>query len=177
MANVHTVAETTNMKAVHYAEKIFDAVCEEDVDNGTFGYLDGLETEGGVIYKFVKGTKEGAIPVMAHNPEWTEDTSRMTNQRKDKFFIPAGTPFRAFTVALNDEMALSKEGFKGTPENGKFVSIDTDGKLKVADTATEGAVMTGKIVRKRQVGSTLVTDLRTYGYSRMMYTVKVEAMA
>ncbi len=171
----YTVFESSNMASTHYAERIFDAVCEEQVENGTFGYLDG--SEDGVIYKFVKGTKEGCDVVVADQPAWTEDTSRMTNQRKDKFAIEAGVPFRARVVKVNDEMALSKEGFKGTPENGKFVSIDTDGKLKVADTATEGAVMTGKIVRKRQVGSTLVTDLRTYGYSRMMYTVKVEAMA
>ena len=30
---------------------------------------------------------------------------------------------------------------------------------------------------KRQIGSTLVTNLRTYGYERMMYTVKVESLA
>ena len=37
--------------------------------------------------------------------------------------------------------------------------------------------MVGKIMRKRQIGSTLVTGVRTYGYARMMYTVKVESLA
>lgn len=173
---IHTVAETTNLRAVHYAERIWDAVSNVDIDNGTFGYLTN-PTDGGVIHDFAKGTKDGAFVVMAHNPEWTEDTSRLTNQRKDKFFIPAGVSFRAFTIKEGDEFALSPEGFAGTPEVGKYVSINSDGKLAVADAPVEGAAMVGKIMRKRQIGSTLVTDVRTYGYERMMYTVKVESLA
>ena len=175
---VHAVCETTNLRATHYAARIFDCVCDVDIDNGTLGYMDGLAKGYSHIYNFKAGAKEGAVVVLAHNPEWTEDTSRMTNQRKDKFFIPAGTPFRAFVVDAQDEFALSPEGFAGEPEVDKYVSIDANGKLKIeGDTAPEGAVMVGKIMRKRQVGSTLVTGLRTYGYKRMMYTVKVESLA
>ena len=174
---VHVVCETTNLRAVHYAERIWDAVADVDVDNGTLGYLGDAAVEGGVIYNFNAGTSEGKAVVLAHNPEWTEDTSRMTNQRKDKFFVPAGVPFRAYTLHEGDEFALSTEGFVGTPEIGKYVSIDNNGKLAVADAPVEGAAMVGKIMRKRQIGSTLVTDARTYGYSRMMYMVKVESLA
>ena len=177
MSKIHTVAETSNLRCVHYAERIWDAVSPEDIDNGTFGYLDGVETEGGVIYNFVKGTKEGASVTMAHNPEWTEDTSNRLNQRKDKFYIPAEVPFRAFTLHEGDEFALSAEGFAGEPVVGKYVSINGDGKLAVADAPVEGAAMVGQIMKKRMIGSTLVTGIRTYGYSRMMYTVKVESLA
>lgn len=175
--NIRVVCETTNLRAVHYAERIFDAVADFDIDNGTLGYLDGLADGETHIYKFVKGTKEGRKIVLVHNPEWTEDTSNRLNQRKDKFFIPAGTPFRAFTLAVDDEFALSKEGFEGEPEVGKYVTINADGKLAVADAPVDGAVMNGMIMRKRQVGSTLVTGVRTYGYSRMMYEVKVGTQA
>ena len=174
---VHAVCETTNLRAVHYAERIFDCVCDVDIDNGTIGYMDGLADGQTHIYNFKTGTKEGAVLVLAHNPEWTEDTSRMTNQRKDKFFIPAGTPFRAFVIRVTDEFALSPEGFVGEPEVEKYVSVDEKGKLAVADAPVEGAAMVGKIMRKRQIGSTLVTGVREYGYARMMYTVKVESMA
>jgi hypothetical protein len=177
MANIHAVCETTNLRAVHYAERIWDAVANVDVDNGTLGYLDGVKEAGGVIYDFKVGTSEGKAVVLAHNPEWTEDTSNRLNQRKDKFFVPAGVPFRAYTLKEGDEFALSTEGFSGTPEVDKYVSIDTNGKLKVADAPVEGAAMVGKIIRKRQIGSTLITGVRTYGYSRMMYTVKVESLA
>ena len=173
---VHAVCETTNLRAVHYAERIWDAVSDVDIDNGTLGYLEDKE-DGGVIYDFKAGTKDGASVVLVHMPEWTEDTSRMTNQRKDKFVNVAGVPFRAFTLAEGDEFALSSEGFVGNPEIGKYVSIDANGKLAVADAPVDGAVMVGKIMRKRQIGSTLVTGVRTYGYARMMYTVKVETLA
>lgn len=174
---VHAVCETTNLRAVHYAERIWDAVSDVDIDNGTLGYLEGQHEEGGVIYDFKAGTKEGAPVVLVHNPEWTEDTSRMTNQRKDKFVNVSGIPFRAFTLAEGDEFALSAEGFAGTPEVGKFVSINANGKLEVTDSPVDGAAMVGKIMRKRQIGSTLVTGVRNYGYARMMYTVKVETLA
>ena len=174
---VHTVCETTNLRAVHYAERIWDGISNEDIDNGTLGYIDEQAVEGGVIYNFIKGTKEGKTPVLVHMPEWTEDTSNRLNQRKDKFYNEANIPFRCFTLHEGDEFALSPEGFAGTPEVGKYVTIDGNGKLAVADAAGEGAVMVGKIMRKRQIGSTLVTGLRTYGYARMMYTVKVESLA
>lgn len=174
---VHTVCETTNLRAVHYAERIWDAVSDVDIDNGTLGYLDEVSVEGGVIYNFKAGTMEGKKPVLVHMPEWTEDTSNRLNQRKDKFVNKSGIPFRAFTLAEGDEFALSAEGFVGDPVIGKYVSIDTNGKLAIADAPVEGAAMVGKIMRKRQIGSTLVTGVRTYGYSRMMYTVKVETLA
>lgn len=176
MSNVHCVAETTNLRAVHYAERILDAVAEFDVDNGTFGYLDN-PTDGGVIHNFKTGTSEGKVVTMAHNPEWTEDTSCRLNQRKDKFYIPMGVPFRVYTLHVGDEVSLSEAGFNATPEVGKYVTVNANGKLDVVDSAPDGAVMVGKIMRKRQIGSTLVTDLRTYGYERMMYTVKVESLA
>lgn len=174
---VYSVCETTNLRAVHYAERIWDAVADFDVENGMFGYLGDLADGETHTYDFVKGTKAGNKVVLAHNPEWTEDTSNRLNQRKDKFYVPAGTKFRAFTLAVGDEFALSKEGFAGEPEVGKYVSVNADGKLAVADAPVEGAVMVGKIMRQRQIGSTLVTSVRTYGYSRMMYEVKVEALA
>lgn len=174
---VHVVCETTNLRAVHYAERIWDGIATEDIDNGTIGYLDGQFEEGGVIYNFVKGTKEGMFPVLVHMPEWNPDTSNRLNQRKDKFFNEAGVPFRCFTLREGDEFALSTEGFAGTPEVGKYVSVNAEGKLAVADAPVDGAVMVGKIMRKRQIGSTLVTNVREYGYERMMYTVKVETLA
>lgn len=173
---VYAVFESTNMASTHYAKRIFDAVCDAPVENGTFGYLEVVENEGGVIYKFIAGTKEGCEVVVADQPVWTEDTSRMTNQRKDKFVIEAGVPFRCRVVARDDEFALSPEGFAGEPAVNKYVSIDGNGKLAVADAPVDG-VMVGKIMRKRQIGSTFVTNVREYGYARMMYTVRVETLA
>lgn len=174
---VHAVCETTNLRAVHYAERIWDAVCDMDIDNGTIGYLEGLADGYTHIYDFKAGTKDGASLVLVHMPEWNADTSNRLNQRKDKFFNEAGIPFRAFTLKEGDEFALSEHGFAGDPVVGKFVSVNADGKLAVADAPVEGAALVGEIMRERRIGSTLVTDLRTYGYERMMYTVRVVSMA
>ena len=174
---VHAVCETTNLRAVHYAERIWDAICDVDVDNGTIGYLDGLADGYTHIYNFKAGTNEGAALVLVHMPEWSADTSNRLNQRKDKFFNEAGVPFRAFTLKEGDEFALSEHGFDGTPVVGKFVSVNNEGKLTVADAPVEGAAMVGEIMRERHIGSTLVTPLRTYGYERMMYTVRVVSLA
>ena len=53
---IHTVCETSNLRCVHYAERIWDAVADFDVDNGTLGYLEDVAVEGGVIYNFKAGT-------------------------------------------------------------------------------------------------------------------------
>lgn len=178
---IYNVFESTNMASTHYAERIFDAVCDVDVENGTFGYLDGLAEGQSHIYNFKAGTKEGAVVVVADQPAWSEDTSRMTNQRKDKFVIEAGVPFRVRVVKVNDEFATAVEGFavasRETVADGKYVSIDTTGKLVVADTPVEGAAMNGKIMRSRVMGSVITTAVRDYGYARKMYEVKVETLA
>lgn len=179
---IYNVFESTNMASTHYAERIFDAVADVDVENGTFGYLENLADGYSHIYNFKAGTKEGAFVVVADQPVWTEDTCRRTNQRKDKFVIEAGTPFRVRVIKKNDEFAIAAEGFTpDTRENAdadKYVTIDAaTGKLVVADAAVEGSAMNGKIMRTRMMGSTLVTGIREYGYSRKMYEVKVEALA
>lgn len=178
----YNVFETTNMGAVHYAERIFDAVATEDIENGTFGYLDGLAEGESVIYKFVKGIKSGAFVVVANNPAWDFDTSNKTNQRRDKFVIKAGTPFRAYVVKVNDEFATAVEGVTAATQEkmkaGAYVTIDaTTGKL-VADEATNsGAVMEGVVMRERIVGGTVATATNNYGYTTKMYEVRVTTLA
>lgn len=178
---IYNVFESTNMASTHYAERIFDAVCDVDVENGTFGYLDGLAEGQSHIYNFKSGTKEGAVVVVADQPAWSEDTCRMTNQRKDKFVIEAGVPFRVRVVKVNDEFATAIEGFAAESReavaDGKYVSINTAGKLVVADAPVEGAAMNGKIMRNRVMGSVITTAVRDYGYARKMYEVKVETLA
>lgn len=177
----HTIFESTNMRAAHYAKRIFDCVASTDLDNGTFGYMDGLEKGQSHIYKFVPGVKEGKQIVVVNAPVWTEDESSRANQRKDKFFIPAGTPFRAFCVDMDDEFAISKEGAtSATRDNldvGKYLTIDADGKLKVSAAKTEGVAFEAEVVRKRSMGETLVTKAHEYGYSNMMYTAKINVLA
>lgn len=182
------VFESTNMASTRYAERIFDAVATTDIEVGTFGYLDGLATGESVTYNFKAGTKSGlkiGDIVVADNPAWTEDTSRITNQRKDKFVIKAGTRFRARVVRKNDEFANSIDGFTSATQSvvtavtnftttAVYVSIDAStGKLVAATTKPTSGVIIGQIMRKRITGGTLVTTANTYGYARDMYEIKI----
>lgn len=188
----YNVFETTNLAAVKYAERIFDAVAETDIENGTFGYLDGqLEGYAGdVVYKFVAGTKEGLKAgdvVVANNPAWRDDASRIAEQRRDQYVIPAGTIFRVYVVRKNDEFATAIEGFTTATQttvtdatdfigSDVYVSIDAStGKLVAATSAPTGA-MVGRIMRKRIVGGQLVTPTRTYGAANALYEVKITAV-
>lgn len=182
---VYSVFESTNMQSTHYAKRIFDVVASEDIENGTFGYLDGLADGYDVIYNFAKGVKAGALIVVADQPAWDEDTSRITNQRRDKFVIKAGTPFRARVIAVADEFAISAEGFTvGTKDlvvnttdfkaDDVYVTIDTTGKLVASATSTPDALFEGKVMRKRIIGGVLTTSAHTYGHTYSLYEVKVE---
>lgn len=179
----YNVFESTNMGSTHYAERIFDAVASVDIENGTFGYLDGIADGYDVVYNFVAGTKAGEEVVVADNPAWTEDNCRITNQRRDKYVIPAGTPFRVRVVKKNDEFATAIEGVTAATQEkmqkGAFVTIDaTTGKLVASDTQVgETALMEGQVMRERMSGGTVATPAHNYGYATKLFEVKIVALA
>lgn len=178
----YNVFESTNMGSTRYAERILDCVADVDIENGTFGYLNGLVEGRNDLYNFVAGVKAGEKVVVADQPAWTEDTSRRTNQRKDKFVIEAGTSFRVRIVKVTDNFSTAVEGFTPATRDAaapdKWVTIDeATGKLVVADAPVDGAVMNAKIEKTRILGGMLTTPVRNYGYTRKMYDLRVESMA
>lgn len=179
----YTVYESTRQASTHYATRIMDAIASTDIENGTFGYLNGLATNYTHVYNFVPGTSEGAFIVVADNPAWTEDNARMTSQRRDKYIIPAGTPFRVRVIALHDEFAISIDGVttatKAAMKKDAYVTIDSStGKLVASASAPTGSpAFVGKVMRERIVGGTLATAAHNYGYATKLFTVKVETLA
>ena len=186
---IHGVFESTNMASTHYAERIFDCVAAKDVENGMFGYMDGLADGFDNIYNFVVGAPTGGeTVVVVDQPAWDVDECRRSNQRRDKFFIPAGTPFRVRVMKVNDEfgvniMAIAEasrekvEGVSDFTATDTFLTIGTDGKLVAADAPAGDAVMEARIMRKRMIGDTIVTEARSYGYSYAIYEAKIKTMA
>lgn len=178
----YTVFESVNMASTKYAERIFDAVATTDIENGTFGYLDGLATGEDVTYNFKVGTKAGAQVVVVDQPAWDADTTKITNQSKDKFIIKAGTRFRVRVVKVNDEFGISIEGVTSASKDkmdvNAFVTIDSTGKLVASTSTTSSAVFEGVVMRKRTSGNTLTTAGGvTYGASKVIYEVKVKTLA
>lgn len=180
-----TVFDSVNMASTKYAERIFDCVCDEDVDNGTFGYMGELVDRN--IYKFVKGTKDGEKVLVADQPAWDEDESSVLNQRRNRFYIPAGTPFRARVVKVNDEFGITIEGVSAATQkvitdvtdfmaNDVFLTVGNDGKLVASTATSEGAIMEARVERKRLMGAKLVTPLRTYGSDNFMYEARIKTL-
>lgn len=179
---VYGVIESTNMKSTRYAERIFDAISTTDIENGTFGFLNGLATNESVVYNFAKGLSAGKEIVVVDQPVWTADTTYTSNQRKDQFIIPAGTKFRVRVIAIDDEFAVNTACATTATVSaltvGAYVTIDAStGELVAYATAATTPVFEGTVMRKRVQGATLVTSANTYGYSRDMYEIKVTTLA
>ena len=186
ISKVYTVFDSVNMASTKYAERIFDCICDENVENGTFGYMANLVDRN--MYKFVKGTKAGEKVVVVDQPVWDEDTSSVLNQRRNHFYIPAGTPFRVRVVKVNDEFGITIEGVSADTQtvvsdqtdfmvNDVFMTIGDDGKLVASATSTNGAVMEARVERKRLMGAKLVTPLRQYGSDNFMYEARIKVLA
>jgi hypothetical protein len=176
------VFESVNMKSTKGAERIFDVISASDIENGTFGYLNGLATNESVVYNFVAGTSAGKEIVVVDQPAWTEDESLLSKQRKDQFIIPAGTKFRVRVIAFDDEFAINSACVTTATQAALLVSayltIDAStGKLVAAATAATTPAFEATVMRKRVQGATLVTAANTYGYSRDMFEAKVTTLA
>lgn len=174
----YTVLESCNFGTTHYDGKIFDAVATEDLENGVFGYIDGLQTGSDTIYVFKKGTKAGEPVYVIDQPAWNEDTHHRTNQRKGKFINKAGSVFRIREVKRNDKFGITIDGVTSASQSlmdtGAFITIDsTTGKLVAKASATSGATFEGIVEGKRTSGATLVTTAHTYGHSAVMYKVRI----
>lgn len=171
-----TVFESINMASTSGAARIFDCVAEEVIENGMVGGLGGLAEGESHIYKFKKGTPENHNYVIVDQPAWTEDESYITNQRRDKFTIPAGTPFRVRVLAVNDEFGITKEGFTSASADqvkvGAYVVVDASGKFK-AQVAKPESGSYCVIMRKRIAGNTLATAAHNYGKSMEIFELRV----
>lgn len=175
------VFESTNMASTKYAERILDAVATKDIENGTFGYLDGLATGESNIYNFVAGTKAGKPVVVVDNPAGDEDTSLKINQRKDKYINKAGIPFRVRVVKKGDEFAINEACVTSDSvsnlDTDAYLTIDTTGKLVAKTATTASAIMEAQVRRKRVAGGMIKTVAHNYGYSRKMYEAVIDVLA
>jgi len=176
------VIESVNMKSTSGAERIYDAIATVDIENGMFGYLDGLATGETVVYNFAVGTSTGKTVVVVDQPAWNYDTSRIANQRKDQFIIPAGTKFRVRVIAKGDEFGINDAcvtvASKSLLLKDAFVTIDTTGKLVAKATTTASVPFEAVVRRTRKSGNTLViTGVGTYGYTDTIYECAVTTLA
>jgi hypothetical protein len=175
------VFESTNMRSTHAGGRIYDCVANVDIENGTVCYLDGLATGETDIYTAKKGVSAGKTLVIADQPAWSADDSKITNQREDAFIIKAGTPFRGRVIYVDDKFAVNKECFAAAAQDsleaGLAVTVDGDTGKLVAKGAGSTVGFAGTIEYTRKRGETLVTSAHTYGDTSMRYIIKVSEVA
>lgn len=172
------IFESGLLGTTHYDGKIFDAVCTAEVENGTCGYIDGLQSGSDTIYVFKKGTKAGEPVYIVDQPAWSEDSSRRVNERRDNFSVPANTPFRIREIKKNDKFGISIDGVTSASQSamdtGAYVTIDsTTGKFVASATSTSNADFEGVVEGKRTMGGTLVTTAHNYGHSAVIYKIRL----
>ena len=147
--NKHAVAESTNLKAT-IVGNIWNIKATNDIDNGCIVkrgdyvapeyYAEAVATEftGKIIEKAANGnfrvevTAVGELEglVLSVPLIYEEYTTRM--QEENNFYNAKGDLLRVYQLYVGDVFTLSAEGFDGTPEVGKTVSVVSK-KVKVSD--------------------------------------------
>ena len=147
--NKHAVAESTNLKAT-IVGNIWNIKATNDIDNGCIVkrgdyvapeyYAEAVATEftGKIIEKAANGnfrvevTAVGELEglVLSVPLIYEEYTTRM--QEESNFYNAKGDLLRVYQLYVGDVFTLSAEGFDGTPEVGKTVSVVSK-KVKVSD--------------------------------------------
>ena len=147
--NKHAVAESTNLKAT-IVGNIWNIKATDDIDNGCIVkrgdyvapeyYAEAAATEftGKIIEKAANGnfrvevTAVGELEglVLSVPLIYEEYTTRM--QEESNFYNAKGDLLRVYQLYVGDVFTLSAEGFDGTPEVGKTVSVVSK-KVKVSD--------------------------------------------
>lgn len=127
----YNVIESVNMKSTNYAERIFDVVLGEDIENGTFGYIGELAEGETHVYKFVKGKPiAGKDLVVIDQPVWSPDPVIQRNLKDSDFIVAKGTIARARVVGHMDEIGFNEKAFavKVPAVKAKLI-VDANGKL------------------------------------------------
>ena len=147
--NKHAVAESTNLKAT-IVGNIWNIKATDNIDNGCIVkrgdyvapefYAEAAATEftGKIIEKAANGnfrvevTAVGELEglVLSVPLIYEEYTTRM--QEESNFYNAKGDLLRVYQLYVGDVFTLSAEGFDGTPEVGKTVSVVSK-KVKVSD--------------------------------------------
>lgn len=146
-AEKHAVVGSSKLKAT-IAGHIFNIQIEEDLDNGSlvakgdyvkpevYKAKDSTGFEGVIVDKaangnwYVEVTNPGDALLLIQVPMiYEEFTTAMKHE--SNFYNETGDIVRAYELYTGDIFELSAEGFTGTPEKGKTVSV-TNKKLTVA---------------------------------------------
>lgn len=142
----HAVAGSSKLKAT-VAGHIFNIKIDEDLDNGTlvakgdyvapevYKAKDSTGFAGVILDRaangnwYVEVTEPGDALLLLSVPLIYEEYTK-SMQHESNFYNAAGDIVRAYELYEDDIFELSAEGFEGTPEKGKAVTVENK-KLKI----------------------------------------------
>lgn len=150
MAN-HVIVNLDRIQAVKTGN-IESVVANIDLDNGSFVHLGGLvngerELRQAVVPTTATITTDEVVLVASPELDY------LPGKGLKDFYIPAGTPARAYHLEVGDIFTITDDGITGTPQVGKYV-VPQNGsvKLAVANDLTGGTRFAGKIIEKTYLG-------------------------
>lgn len=182
----YTVVETSKLAAVRGDGHIYSLVSEDDIMNGSLGYvgklsdnISGQETYDFETFDSSTINKKRAI-LVAH-PEWDYDETRRENQALYNFINPDGIPFRGYSLIEGDVFAISATGFDASGVESitkdQYVILDADKttlKIVEDETATAGKGFVGVIEGEVKRGFSMTSKGGvTYGRPTTLYWVHV----
>lgn len=142
----HAVAGSSKLKAT-VAGHIFNIKIDEDLDNGTlvakgdyvapevYKAKDSTGFAGVILDRaangnwYVEVTEPGDALLLLSVPLIYEEYTK-SMQHESNFYNAAGDIVRAYELYEDDIFELSAEGFEGTPEKGKAVTVENK-RLKI----------------------------------------------
>lgn len=142
----HAVAGSSKLKAT-VAGHIFNIKIDEDLDNGTlvakgdyvapevYKAKDSTGFAGVILDRaangnwYVEVTEPGDALLLLNVPLIYEEYTK-SMQHESNFYNAADDIVRAYELYKDDIFELSAEGFEGTPEKGKAVTVENK-RLKI----------------------------------------------
>lgn len=152
---MNTVCHTIRVKEAGVGGRLYSAIHTSALPNGSVIFLGGKSTSSPEIYDAVVPTTEliaKETPMLVMCPEIMYDETRRANYALGNFINKANKAFPVIPLSEFDEIELSKEGFAGTPEVGKYVVLENAStKFKIEDSKPEsGHVLIGEITSTRK---------------------------
>lgn len=151
-AEKHAVAGSSKLLATNGGKHVYSVKLTEDLDNGVILTLGDYSAEdyfaqgtdaavfagkicgkapNGNFYVRVTNVDDNTVLLLTSPLEYEQYTQKL--QEDSQFYNAADSIGRAYGLGINDIFELSLEGFDGTPEVGKEVSVNaTTHKLTVA---------------------------------------------
>ena len=153
-----SIVRLDKVKSV-YGGHLYSVIDENnDLENGFVAKLDGLKDGERELYNIDHPGTDDPLVLIA-NPEVNYEECRATDKALGNFYIPEGTPARAYEMHRTDIISISEEGIEGEVEKGKYViGQDNSYKLEIAD-SVDDETFVGKIKDVETIGTSTVTGM------------------